>query len=456
MRLHLALRVLGGVTAWTTPAVAQEAGERPEIRSHRYDEDWRDWCARQPPGGVDRVKCIRAGDALLSLGGEWRERVEVDANPGFGLDGDDDTRVLHRLMLHADLRVGHALRGFVQFGYLAQDGRRGGAAPTDLDRGDLLQGFVDVIQPLGPGDATLRVGRQEITLGSSRLVSVREAPNARRSFDGMRLIWQTDRLRVDALAVRPVTITPGTFEDPTDRSQQLWGVQLSGAVAADARIEAYLLGFGDDHAQFAQGRGRERRQSLGLRTAGTAGAIDWDVEAVAQFGDFGSGSIRAWTIASDNGLTLSLPAVPRLGLKADIASGDDNLRDARLQTFNALFPKFPYFSEANVIAPANVMDLHPQVTVQPVRGLTVEAGVDWLWRHRVADAIYAAPLIAYAGTAGQPGRFIGRQFILDAEFEPSRHAVIRGQFVRFVPGDALRDVGGRAGSFLTLSIATRF
>ena len=38
-----------------------------------------------------------------------------------------------------------------------------------------------------PGSAlnpTLRIGRQEMSYGSSRLVSVREGPNVRRSFDG--------------------------------------------------------------------------------------------------------------------------------------------------------------------------------------------------------------------------------------------------------------------------------
>src|SRR3712207_7967115 len=48
-------------------------------------------------------------------------------------------------------------------------GRAFGDGPTDEDRLDLIQGFVDVSAPVAGGRATLRAGRQEVTLGSSRL-----------------------------------------------------------------------------------------------------------------------------------------------------------------------------------------------------------------------------------------------------------------------------------------------
>ncbi|MCR2572501.1 alginate export family protein, partial [Salmonella enterica] len=75
--------------------------------------------------------------------------------------------------------------------------------------------------------------------------------------------------------------------------------------------------------------------------------------------------IRAWTLATDTGLRWTeLPLQPRLGLKADIASGDGNLHDGRLGTFNALFPKSAYFSEASLLAPANLMDVQPTLTLR--------------------------------------------------------------------------------------------
>jgi len=61
---------------------------------------------------------------------------------------------------------------------------------------------------------------------------------------------------------------------------------------------------------------------------------------VYQWGSFGRGEIRGWMVASDTGYTFpSLPLKPRLGVKANIASGDEEPADQDLQTFNHLFPK---------------------------------------------------------------------------------------------------------------------
>jgi hypothetical protein len=76
---------------------------------------------------------------------------------------------------------------------------------------------------------------------------------------------------------------------------------------------------------------------VGTRLWGEAGAIDYNVELIYQFGKFGAKDIRAWGASSDLGVTLAtLPWTPRLGLKANIESGDDDPDDNRLGTFNPL------------------------------------------------------------------------------------------------------------------------
>src|SRR5690606_10364983 len=40
-----------------------------------------------------------------------------------------------------------------------------------------------------------------------------------------------------------------------------------------------------------------------------------------------------------------------------------------LQTFNPLFPRGAYFSQANLLGPLNHVDLHPALSLKPVRGL---------------------------------------------------------------------------------------
>src|SRR4026208_480314 len=96
-------------------------------------------------------------------------------------------------MLHVDARVWRGLRAYVELKSGIEVGRAGGPRPPDEDHLDLHQGFVD----LSFGPVTARVGRQELAFGSQRLVSVREGPNMRQTFDGGTVEVNRGRWRVD-------------------------------------------------------------------------------------------------------------------------------------------------------------------------------------------------------------------------------------------------------------------
>jgi len=450
-------RLLIGLVAFTvgSPALAQ-APPRPHAAPHRYDEDWRAWCASAQPQRVDRLKCLAVGDATLTLGGDLRERVEVVRNPGFGLEQDSDYVFLHRAMIHADLRVGDEVRAFVQLGAFGASGREAPGPPTDRNVLDFTQAFVDISAPVGDGRATLRGGRQEVDFGSSRLISVREGPNVRRTFDGARGFWSHGPTRIDAFYLHPVAIKRGVFDDSTVDSEALWGVYATTPARGALKADLYYLGYRRERARFATGTADERRHSIGARLFGDSGRFDFDVEGVVQFGEFGDSDIFAWTIASDIGFTFTdLPLTPRLGLKADVASGDDSAADATLGTFNALYPKFPYFSEANLIAPANVIDLHPSVDLTLSPNLSVQLGWNGLWRQTVQDAIYIPPLTPIAGSSGGD-RFIGHQAIVGARWSVTDRVTISAQYVHFEPGKALNRLGGSEVDFGMVSATARF
>jgi hypothetical protein len=405
------------------------------------------------------TKCIGLGkNTLLSLGGELRLRGEAVDNPDLGLGPAKDGALLARALLHADLRVGSTVRLFAQFGSIFAAGRASGDGPTDEDRLDLMQGFVDLSAPVTGGEATLRAGRQELALGSSRLVSVRESPNVRRSLDGLRGLWRAGETRLDLLYLQPVSLRRGVFDDRSDDGQALWGAYLTIplATAREAGVDLYYLGYHRSDAVFAEGVARERRHSLGARLFGRLGALDWDIEAVRQFGSFGGDDIDAWTIASDVGWTFAnLNWSPRIGLKADVASGDRRPGDGKLGTFNALYPKLPYFTEAGLVAPANIMDLHPTITATPTDTLELTAGLNLLWRHRRRDAFYAPPLVPVPDFIG-PSRALGSQVELAAAWQPRRGLELKAWYVRFSASDALRRAGARSTDFLAASAAVRF
>src|SRR6185503_2353921 len=99
-----------------------------------------------------------------------------------------------------------------------------------------------------------------------------------------------------------------------------------------------------------------------------------------------TGDIQAWTAASDVGFTFEhAPFKPRLGLKANITSGDDNPNNADLQTFNPLFPRGAYFGEPALIGPANHIDVHPQLDLALRRNVTLTLDWDCFWRENMHD-----------------------------------------------------------------------
>jgi hypothetical protein len=170
---------------------------------------------------------------------------------------------------------------------------------------------------------------------------------------------------------------------------------------------------------------------LGTRLWGGSGAWDYDTEGVFQFGKFGARDIWAWTAASNTGYTLQGAwAQPRLGLQADIASGGG--AGGTLRSFNPLFPKFAYFTEASINAPINFIDLFPSITIQPTRDFAITSGVDVLWRYSTHDGFYRPPGVPLVAGSANDKRFLGEQTNLHAEWQATAHLSVNAVYVHFL------------------------
>ena len=444
------------------PFAATANCEAPAYKQIRSDEDYRylaDPACRTD--FWDPVKYIPLGsdpNTYLSFGGELRERAQYYSAQNFGLSGGANGYLWHRLLLSSDLHVTEDFRAFVQLGNHLEAGKHEPLASTDVDRLDVQQGFFDLRFPVVDDfDPTLRAGRQEMAFGSERLVSVRESPNIRRSFDGFRLFDTIGKIRVDAFATRPVLLKQKVFDDQPDHQQAFWGVYSTIPVTSQLGVDLYYLGFDNEQARFGMVSGGEHRQTFGTRIFGSAAGWDWNFEGVGQFGTFAGQDIRAWTLASDSGYTMKgIFWTPRLGLKANIASGDQNPKDNTLGTFNPLFPKLAYFSEASLVAPSNFFDFQPSVTLAPTDKLGITLGWDFLSRETIHDAVYTEPFTPVAGTAGHGGQTIGNQVSLDVTWQADRHIELKASYVHFFVGDALRAVRARDVDFAMASAAYKF
>ena len=239
--LHL---LTGAMLATVVGSPARAEDALTPYRPLRYDDDFT--YLRDPArhdDSWDPIKFVPLGDpdTYVSLGGELRERLDHFSQPAFGLAHGraslDD--LLHRLLLHGDLHLGPDVRVFLQLGNHAAAGKGNLTGPTDVDRLDVQQAFLDLSAHPGPGELTVRLGRQEMAFGSQRLVSVREPPNVRRSFDDVRAFWVQGDVRIDAFATRPVKDKAGWFDDEPDPQQSFWGAyataKLSGVPGVSFR-----------------------------------------------------------------------------------------------------------------------------------------------------------------------------------------------------------------------------
>ena len=261
----------------------------PPYKQLRYEEDYT--YLRDPARRVDvfdPVKYVPFGGVkgrYLSLGGEARPFFEWFRNEEWGAVPGDDGYSLQRYMAHLDLHWNDRTRVFVQLKSGLEGGRRSGPRPVDEDRLDLGQAFLDVtLISSGERKLVVRAGRQEMAFGRQRLVSYREGPNVRRSFDGLRTTLRTRTWTVDAFATRPVQTKPGLFDDgPTLTA-------ASGAHrprVASASRSAWTCTISGSRTR-APPTIRARRKKPDTPTARASGATgsgwDYDVDLIYQWG----------------------------------------------------------------------------------------------------------------------------------------------------------------------------
>ena len=335
----------------------------------RYDDDVSQYAAPATRVSlVDQLKYIPldAADRYLSFGADLRERVEVNSNALLGYrDKTVNIYDLHRVLLFTDLHDGDA-RAFVQVGNATEAGRAQGALPTDTNRGDLAQGFLDYTFAVNDTRLTVRGGRFEMAYDEGALIGLRDGPNVRQVWDGVQAFDVFSQGRVDAFLVKPVGVGPGYFDDRDLHGQTLWGVHFNAAPAplAPVKLTAFYYGNTMPQVSFYPRPGKETTHTIGLRLLVSQGAFDGSVGGIGQFGSYAAQNVSAWAAHADAGWTLPAAWTPRFGIRADVLSGGDNTHGT-MHTFNALYPNYAYSTEATIEAPANLIQVGGTLALHP-------------------------------------------------------------------------------------------
>ncbi len=457
---------------WAIGAVlavsAADAQPATPVRSYslvRENEDWsflKDPSLRQDFWDPIKFIPLRA-DWYVRIGGEMRQVLERVGNDNWGKQPYQNMFALERYMVHSDWHFGEHVRAFVQLKSGLEEFRQGGPRPIDEKKLDLEAAFLELSTSKTKNWIALRVGRQELNYGSGRLISVREGPNVRQSFDGAKIKSLVGSWNIDAFAVRPDLDKPGFFNNAPDHQTSFWGAYASHSRAGRISMDVYYVGLDRKHVALNRGAAQELRHSLAARVwrpvQTKEGGWDLDYEGVWQFGNFGTAGIRAWTLASDTGYSFQkLPLKPRFSVKADVSSGDDP-RKGTLGTFSPVFPIGNYFG---VLAdtgpgPVNFIDLHPRVQTQLPHGVTVSTDMLFQWRENLRDGVYAVPGFLLVPAGSSSARFVGYRPGVEVRWQIDRHAYLQADYGIFHAGRFLREASpGRNINYLELWAGYKF
>lgn len=398
----------------------------------------------------------------LSVSVELRSRFELRDNFDFddAMD-DEDGFYLFRTRINFDVNAHERVRGYVQL----QDSRIWDsefAVKTAFeDDLDFRQGYLDIGNPGGDG-LTLRLGRQELSYGDQRLIGGFNWSNVAQSFDAAKLIYDTEKFKVDLFASRKVIIDSGELNEWDDEDNFYGAYGTCKAVEKHVIDVYYLFRDADKEIAFGPnvGSGELEESTVGVRVVGKdIRRFDYGLETAWQFGDFGSEDIKALAVVLLGGYTFDTPSALRVGFEWDHGSGDEAAGDGERNTFDNLWPTnhlhYGYMDRASL---QNLRDFRVTVSGKPTEKLKLQADFHVLFLDETADSLYNAGRKA-SRTAASPGvdDHVGNELDLLLKYNAGENIKLLAGYSHFFTGDFLTETGSDDdGDFFYLQATLSF
>ncbi len=387
-----------------------------------------------PDSFYKKLKQIQLSETtILSFGGSYRFQTEAFINEQFDTSMDQtDYWFLNRFQLHSHLKVANKFEFFAELNSSLITSKTN-LVPVDRDELSFNQLFAKY---RFNQNWNLLVGRQNVRLGSGRLVDVREGPNVRLSFDMAQLQYTDENTTVTAFHAIPVQQQEGIFDnDALEDNETLSALYWTQNWTAKTNTDIYLLYKTEDNKTWNLGTADDKRASFGVRHFGKWKGLNYNNEFVYQFGTFGDANINAWTISFNIEKPLSFGTI---GLKTEAISGDNNSTSS-LNTFDGLYPRGAYFGRVARFGPSNLIDFHPYFDTK-LGAIILEIDYVAFWRFSTDDGVYGPPLILDYPSVNNE-RFIGNQIGVIASYEFNRHLNFELESNVIFPGAFLEESG---------------
>lgn len=382
-----------------------------------------------------RVKKTKlAKEATISFGGGWRFQTESFINEQFDKRPDQNNYwFLNRFMLHSHLKIGNSFEVFSEINS-SLISNKANLTPVDKDELSFNQLFA---QYNFNAQWNILLGRQNMRLGSGRLVDVREGPNVRLAFDLVQLHYKNQNSLITTFYAIPVQQQIGVFDNNAlDINEIISSLYWTQNWTENTNTDLYILYKEEAYKTWEAGTADDKRTSVGLRHFGTWKGFNYNNEFVHQFGTFDSQNIIAWT-ASFNIEKVFNPQNPfTIGVKTEAISGDKDITDSYLNTFDALYPRGAYFGRVARFGPSNLIDIHPYLKTS-IRQISLEMDYVAFWRYSSNDGIYNPALILEYPSLNNE-RFIGNQIGAVAGYEVNNFFILELESNVIFPGAFLQ------------------
>lgn len=387
----------------------------------------------------ESLKNIKLGNnTSISFGGSYRFQTEAFVNEQFSTEEDQsDYWFLQRFQLFSHVKVSDKFEFFVELNSSIISSKDN-LAPVDRDE----LSFNQLFARYHFNDRwNFLIGRQNMRLGSGRLVDVREGPNVRLSFDMAQLQYANEQTKVTAFYAVPVRPEEGVFDnDVLNFQETLATLYWTQHWNATTNTDIYLMYKEEEDKTWNAGTADDERLSIGVRHFGNWGKWQYNNEFVYQTGNFGSQNIHAWTASVNVEHPISLFAnEATLGLKTELISGDTDANDNNLNTFDGLYPRGAYFGRVARFGPSNLFDIHPYIETS-IGKLSLEFDYVAFWRFSNDDGVYSPPLILEYPSSNS-NRFIGHQIGSIAGFEVNNFITLELETNFIFPGSFLKESG---------------
>ena len=401
--------------------------------------------AQASPSALEDLKSYM--ERTFTIEGSLRARWEATQGSNFSVT-PSDSYMLTRIRLG----LGFAPTPWLRFFGEAMDARAEFykvTPPSSVDDPiDWRQGWVEAGKLEGNG-VRVRFGRQELQLGSGRLIGNPDWSNVGKSYDIVRGTITAPGFTADVLAGSPLLVDTTRMDRSKPGEHFYVDYNTFRRLIKNAKVEPYFIARTALNVKGKNGvLGTEETLIGGLRVIGKLPfGFDYSGEGVREGGHYSADTVQAFAYVADAGWTTpTMPwnLHPNTGYIG--ASGDDGRKDGYHQAFDGLYGlNQPMNSLTGLFGWRNLAEWHAGADFSPRKNLVVKVDYRDYWLATLADGLYNASAVRTVFDAKATSGHVGSG--LDTQFTTTfAKKNIVGIGVGFLtPGSYLKQAGKTSG-----------